>query len=152
MKYHCLNILSLLSKSLVKDSFHFRQKKVPQSARKSHKMGRGSKCYPGAGFLAKPKNTFMLSLIGWGIFLLLNLIFPFAIVHTWPDRVCDKSSYVVLSHKFSRYFINMIYMIYSNGNHGKHQRQKNPGCEDALHPGKFLRVRKVFARIYKIGY
>ena len=30
------------------------------------------------------------------------------------------------------------------------QRQKNPGCEDALHPGKFLRVRKVFARIYKI--
>jgi len=30
------------------------------------------------------------------------------------------------------------------------QRQKNPVCEYALHTGKFLRVRKVFARIYKI--
>ena len=30
------------------------------------------------------------------------------------------------------------------------QRQKNPVCKYALHTGKFLRVRKVFARIYKI--
>ena len=30
---------------------------------------------------------------------------------------------------------------------GVTQRQKNPECEYALHTGKFLRVRKVFARI-----
>ena len=30
------------------------------------------------------------------------------------------------------------------------QRQKNPVCEYALHTGKFLRVQKVFAHIYKI--